>query len=302
MSTMSFIVTGGVNVEVVMTEVDGAIVFAVNVLDDTGSIGDLNGLFFDLANDSFTNTLHVSGLDVTGSVFKADSVTKVSSYNTMQGEVINDLGKFDAGIQFGTSGIGKDDIRSTSFVLTSATGPLSLADFAHQDFGVRLTSVGEEGGSRDGSLKLGGQAGEVPTDTVFVAVEDSLTVQADEGFNDVDSFEFLDSGSNSVLFNDLAGTSPYSGSVVSANGDANAVGQIIVGDNGGYMILNADGTTDFSAYAPDGSNSFLSLNPGESAVTHFTYGIDGGATATISVTVFGLLGGGGVDLGLDPLG
>lgn len=310
MSTMSFVVEGEVNVEVILTEVDGAIEFTVNVLDDTGSIGDLNGLFFDLADDSLTTSLSVVGDDVTASAFKVDGVSKLSSYVNMNGEVINDLGRFDGGVQFGTAGIGSDDIRTTTFTITSSDGPLTLEDFALQDFGIRLTSVGAEDGSRDGSLKLGGTSGEVPPDVVHIAIDDSLTVEANETFNTdplSDAFDFLDSLESSVLANDLTDSSAYLGDVVAANGDGAAVGQIIVGDNGGLMIINPDGTVDFSAYNEDGTNGFLALAPGEMTDTHFSYSIDGGSTATVTVTVVGLLdtggpldGGGG--LGFDPIG
>jgi hypothetical protein len=300
---MTFIIDGPVNVEVTMVETEGgSIEFTLRVLDDTGSIGDLNGLFFDLANDSLTSGLSVTGDDITGAAFKANSISKIDSYNNLNGEVINELGRFDGGVQFGTAGIGTDDIRVTTFTLTHADQSLSLADFALQDFGVRLTSVGAEDGSRDGSLKLGGTAPEVPSDVIHLAIDDSLTVEADEGF-DPDSFEFLDSGSSTVLANDLTDTDPYGGLVLAANGDTGALGQVIVGDNGGYMIIYADGTVDFSASSPDGINDFSYLDPGMSADTHFNYTIEGGSTATITVTVFGLLdGGGGIDLTPELLG
>lgn len=165
MESMTFVIEGEVNVQITVTEMgDGTLKFDIAVLDDTGSIGDLNGIFFDLADDSITDGLSVTGDDVTETAFKADGVTKVDSYVNMNGEVVKEYGKFDAGIQFGTAGIGTDDIRETSFILSSDTGDLSLTDIAEQDFGLRLTSVGEEGGSRDGSLKLGGTAPEEDPD------------------------------------------------------------------------------------------------------------------------------------------
>ena len=54
MASSTFIIAGDVNVSVTITEVDGSLQFDVNVLDDTGMIGDLNALFFDLADDSLT--------------------------------------------------------------------------------------------------------------------------------------------------------------------------------------------------------------------------------------------------------
>jgi hypothetical protein len=59
-------------------------------------------------------------------------------------------------VQIGTSGIGRDEIRSTSFVLSHPDMPLSLSLFLEQQIGVRLTSVGVDEYHRDGSSKLGG--------------------------------------------------------------------------------------------------------------------------------------------------
>ncbi|MDO7706673.1 MAG: hypothetical protein MUQ12_05945, partial [Loktanella sp.] len=181
MSSASFTILGDVNVEVTITEVIDPVTgltnleFQVNVLDDTGSIGDLNALYFDLANDGVTDSLSVEGDDVTGSAFKVDGVSKIDSYTNMNGEVIKDLGRFDGGVQFGTAGIGTDDIRSTTFTLSSDDTSLSLSDFSLQDFGVRLTSVGEEDGSRDGSLKLGDTAPDLtPLEVLAIANDDKL--------------------------------------------------------------------------------------------------------------------------------
>lgn len=159
MAQTTFTIEGDVNVQVVVTENgDGTLNFQVDVLDETGSIGDLNGLFFDISNDSLVDGLVASGDDVTETAFNANKITKVDGYNNVNGEVAGDYGKFDGGVQFGTQGIGTDDIRSTSFTLSHADQGLTLDDILSQDFAIRLTSVGEEGGTRDDSLKLGGEA------------------------------------------------------------------------------------------------------------------------------------------------
>ncbi|MEA3002626.1 MAG: hypothetical protein QOH81_1414, partial [Sphingomonadales bacterium] len=77
--------------------------------------------------------------------------------------------------------------------------------------------------------------------------------------------------------------------VLSVNGSATAVGQQIVLASGALLTVNADGT--FS-YDPNGAFNYL-VPPGGGAsdVTasdSFTYTIDGGATATATVTVNGL--------------
>ncbi|HEY9811205.1 MAG TPA: hypothetical protein V6D13_17910 [Halomicronema sp.] len=148
--TLEDIVTGGVKV-------------TVNVLPDpvTGYIGDLNGVFFHVKDESLTSTLNISGGDVTGRAFgPANSVSKVDI--PKGGNVVIDPQTFDAGVAIGTSGIGKDDIRSTTFTISSSSKELTLADFINantngSDFGVRLTSVGTLGGNRNDSSKLSGE-------------------------------------------------------------------------------------------------------------------------------------------------
>lgn len=294
MSSASFTILGDVNVEVTITEVIDPVTgltnleFQVNVLDDTGSIGDLNALYFDLANDGVTDSLSVEGDDVTGSAFKVDGVSKIDSYTNMNGEVIKDLGRFDGGVQFGTAGIGTDDIRSTTFTLSSDDTSLSLSDFSLQDFGVRLTSVGEEDGSRDGSLKLGDTAPDLtPVEVLAIANDDKLVVQEDESFN-FDGFDFLDNGATSLLANDTFDGGAYTGQVTDINGAPFVDGQVIVGSNGGYLLVSSNGDVDFSSSDEFGNNDFAYLGQDEVGTTTFEYAIDGGSMATLTVDVIGI--------------
>ena len=295
MSSATFTVLGDVNVEITVTEVIDPVTgltnleFQVTVLNETGSIADLNALYFDLADDSLTSSLSVGGGDVTGSVFKVDGVSKVDNYTNMNGEVLNDLGRFDGGVQFGTAGIGEDDIRSTTFTLSSDSTSLSLSDFSLQDFGIRLTSVGEEDGSRNDSLKLGATAPELGgQDLSPVAFDDHLTVMENETFG-TDGFDFLDSGEGSLLANDTAGGGAYTGEVIGLNGEL-LPGQVIVGSNGGYLYVSAAGDFDFSATNFLGDSDFAYLNDGEVAQTTFAYTIEGGSTALLTVDVLGISG------------
>lgn len=303
-TSMTFTIEGDVNVSITITEVDGALQFDVTVLDETGSIGDLNALFFDLSDDSLTEGLVITGDDVTGTQLKVDGVTKVDNYTNMNGEVIKDLGKFDGGVQFGTSGMAEDDIRSTTFTVSHESQELSLADFELQDFGIRLTSVGEEGGAREESLKLGGTAPEAPQDPsgpTEMAVNDIMTVDETAAFGRGDTFDFLDSGESSILANDLGDCDqPYAGVVTSMNGVAvdplstQAAPIFIQGSDGGTLMITADGSINFSATNVDGSgNPFEELNTGDSRSTFFEYTLEGGSTATLEVVVNGIGDGGG---------
>ena len=295
MTSATFTVTGDVNVSVTITELEGgALQFDLQVLDDTGSIGDLNALFFDLLDDSLTDGLTVTGDDVTGVAFKADGVTKVDNYTNMNGEVIHDLGRFDGGVQFGTSGIATDDIRSTSFVLSHETESLNLSLFSLQDFGVRLTSVGTEDGAREDSLKLGETAPSFDD-----APNDRLTVTEDELFNEgqPEVTDQLDSFNFSLLDNDPGATKV----LIESQGmfpDGNAFLDIIPGSNGGYLILYEDGRVDFSTRIEPGAGDFDYLNDNETAETQFDYTTDNGITATLTVTVTGIGSPGDGDAGI----
>ncbi len=288
MNTLTFILSGDVNISISVTELeDGSLKFDLSVLDETGTIGDLNALFFDLADDTITDGLTVTGDDVTGVKIKADSVTKVDSFTNINGEVVNEYGKFDSGVQFGTSGIGEDDIRETSFVMSHSEHDLTIDDILGQDFAARLTSVGEEGGDRDGSLKLGGEAPsefepDVDPDPVHAANNDHLTVFKTETFNADGSTDVLDGSVLSVLENDTTDGFAYTGEVEGTNGSPDDVGQIVMGTQGGLLIMYADGSVDFSA-----NNEFDDLEENQSLETEFTYEIEGGDMATLTVTVWG---------------
>ncbi|SFI61409.1 hypothetical protein [Celeribacter neptunius] len=292
MATMSFVIEGEVNVQVTVTEVNGDLVFDLLVLDDTGSIGDLNALFFDVLDDSLVSGLSVTGDMITDDNFDANSVTKVDSYTNMNGEVVQEYGKFDGGVQFGTQGIGEDDIRQTSFTLSHDSLDLSLETIALQDFGVRLTSVGTEDGTRDDSLKLGATAPEAPASAVIEAVDDSILVFSDNA----DGFEFIDGGAESVLANDTTDGTAYDGGIYQ-DGVEITEAITVAGSNGGTLTIYPDGTVDFNA-----GGDFDTLGAFEETITSFTYEIENGVTGTVDVTVIGLadpgdIGGGGIGIG-----
>lgn len=169
----AFVIEGPVNTEVVLTQLEnGEIRVDLEVLegddpDATGQIGDITGLFFNVGDDSLLDGMTVTGDDVTGSKFAAGSVNDLGNGANMEGAQDGETGEtangFDAGIAIGANGIGHgDDIRATSFTLSHPDG-LSLEDFSGEYFGLRLTSVGDEGSDdRDGSLKLIGQCEDDP--------------------------------------------------------------------------------------------------------------------------------------------
>ncbi len=284
MAELSYTITGDVNVRVTITDLmDGTLGFRIDVLDDTGSIGDLNGFFFDLADDSLTTSLIIEGADVTGTALKVDGVTKVDNFTNVNGEVVKELGKFDGGVQFGTAGMAGDDIRSTSFTISSSLADLTLDDFAFQDIAVRLTSVGAEGGSREDSLKLGGTLPEAPpeepNDPVYAAEDDYITVLASEGFGDVDAFILANDSKDGGVYDegvyDLAGT------------EVTAPTTLTDPLTGALLTIYPDGSVDFSA-----NGQFDSVPEGEAGPpVVFSYALVDGTTANIYVTVLGEGGG-----------
>lgn len=312
MASDSFIIYGDVNVEVTITEnLDGTLTFTTSVITEgenaTGLIGDINALFFDVADNINVSLLETDGgTDLATAeavlledVFKEESVTKVDSYTNMNGEVVKDSGKFDGGVQFGTQGIGNDDYQSVSFTLSTSDGTaLSLADFSLQDFGVRLTSVGVEGGSRDGSLKLGGTSPDFPDnpeppvepecDDIYITTEADISAPVMPGAPPLPGDQIVDPETQDAFFS-LLYNNDVGSIVTSVGGDSGNVGQVIAGSNGGTIIIYADGTFDFSALNANFENDFAELNDGEAMTTSFVYEVDG-LEQTLCVEVNGITG------------
>src|SRR5690242_19771278 len=162
MASMSFLInqssTGTSNpvLQVTLTQnADGTVTFNMTQLVAAGNyLGDLRGLFFDLASETLLGSLSVIGASKTlasGAVVSVtqpawvsgnDSVKSAgSSSNNMNGLLGSD-GGYDFGIEIGSEGIGKngDDVRAFTFTLDSSTRDLTLADFANVDFAARITS------------------------------------------------------------------------------------------------------------------------------------------------------------------
>ena len=191
----------GLTAKAEVVELNGELVVTVSVLEEGGDIGDIRGLFFDVSDESLLSGMTATGSDVTGQDFDANNVTNLGGGNNVNGSVLIALGAFDGGITSGTPGIGSDDVRSTTFTLSHSSQALTLDLLSNQDMALRLTSVGEEGGSRGDSLKLGSVA--LPSSSE--ALIDSATVQinivglneAPDAVNDVINTD-EDNGVNSI--------------------------------------------------------------------------------------------------------
>jgi hypothetical protein len=121
------------------------------------SVGDIRGVFLNVADDTLLAGLTVTGSDVTDFLTRLDTPGQQGITNLGNGNNLNGGGSpcpCDIGVEIGSPGIGKDDVFATTFVLSNATRTLELADFDGLPVGVRLTSVGLLGGAREGSSKL----------------------------------------------------------------------------------------------------------------------------------------------------
>lgn len=231
----TFTIDGQPPVTVSVVEMEGRLHFTVTVDTDGGTTADLRGIFFDIANPDLVAGLRVSGSDVTDSAFALDDVSNLGGGCNMKGEA----DPFDAGIEIGTQGIGKDDVQSTTFVLSHESMDLSVDLISGQAFGIRLTSVGSVDGSRDGSLKLTGTAEAVasePDGEPPVAVADELLLS-------YNAYEQL-IGSVDLLANDSDADGDNADLIVTAiNGNAIAPGEHVFLDWFAMVRLEEDGRT-----------------------------------------------------------
>ncbi|MEW4487473.1 PEP-CTERM sorting domain-containing protein [Thalassoglobus sp. JC818] len=142
-------------VTIKVEDIGGSLKFTITSIPapGTGNIGDLQGFFFDVNDSSLLSGLSVTGSDVTGFDFSGSTRDLGNGVNLNGGINYN----FDAGVKIGSSGMGGDDIRSTSFVLSHSSQSLDLSFVTTPSyFGVRLSSVGPLDGDRGGSSKLKG--------------------------------------------------------------------------------------------------------------------------------------------------
>lgn len=246
--------------------------FTVNVDESGGQTADLRGLFWDVADEGKLSGMSVwddGSPDITDSEFDANAVHDLGNGANMNGAV-KKKARFDAGVEIGSQGIGKDDIQSTSFVITGAED-LTLDDIGGMRFGVRLTSVGEIDGAREDSLKLLGVAPHAPD-----AIDDCLETDED----------------TAKSINILANDSDDDGdplTVIAIAGGTIGTEFAVTTDGGreGYVTVEADGTFSFDPKA-----NFQNMTTGDTDGFTLIYTIsdgDGGEDcAEVKVLVNGI--------------
>jgi len=146
----------GADVDLQATVEDDGDGVTISLLTDpfgTGVIGDIRAFFFSFDGFDAGDTYSITGSDVT-SFDASGGVTSLGGSLNLNGGGGSNPGSFDIGVEFGSSGIGADDITSTVFSVSVDGGTISSADFLNS--AARITSVGLLGGDREDSSKLSG--------------------------------------------------------------------------------------------------------------------------------------------------
>lgn len=187
---------------------DGSVLMT---LDADGTPIDIRGLFFDVNDASLIPGLSISGPNVTGFEARNEAVMDLGHGVNMQGA---GRGPFDVGVSFGSAGRGHDLVTSTSVVLSSSAGDLTLDQLALVDFGVRL-----QGGGADPKIVVTAPAAPDAIDDSLGAVEDTQIIYDVLG-NDTDADGIAD-------FRITGVTDPDHGTA-------------IISDDGRYIIYTPD--------------------------------------------------------------
>ncbi len=143
----------GAPTDAVVTLDDNTIdIFSVSVQvlpeANTGNIGDITGIFFNLSDQITLSDINVtSGGPVIG--FGNNTNNLGGGVNLNGGGPANP-GLFDVGLRF--NGFNVDDVQLVEFTIDNTTSNLTIADFG--GFGLRLQSVGPIASNRCGSSKL----------------------------------------------------------------------------------------------------------------------------------------------------
>jgi len=250
---------------------NGTLSFSVTQL--AGYVGDLRGLFFDVADASLVGSLTVVGIGTTDFQQSNNSIVDMGGGANLNGLLGQGLG-YDVGIEIGTSGIRTDDdFRTYAFTLDSSQRDLTLADFSNVNFGVRVTSVGLDSnldGVFETARSASSKSGEV-TFAVITTVADTAAVMEDA----------IRTGN--VLSNDGASAADTL-SVQSWSGGSLGVAHSFSQLAGATVRLNTDGSYEVDATAADSIRAGI-------VVTHtFTYevlqvNVDGTSTQTVSFTI-----------------
>jgi len=128
------------DVEITLDDLDGSGDIQVTVQVFPEPLGDIRGVFLNIADDSLLAGLSATGADVTELAVGAASIIDLGEGANLNGR--SSPCPCDIGVEIGSFGIEHDDIQLTSFLLSHDTELLTLALFEEQMSGVRLKNVG----------------------------------------------------------------------------------------------------------------------------------------------------------------
>ena len=265
--------TGFTAMITVVENADGTLKFTIQVDESDGFTGDVRALYLNNTDNTEYSGLVISDIDVTSDTTDLDLVQDIDGVRSVDekdtninGEVLKDNdGRFDTGIEFGSSGMAVDDVQYVTFTL-SADQPVSIDSFDWSLIGLRVTSVGEVDGSRDDSLKLGTTDVTTPV-TNSLADEDETAILGEEAGmtaldNVLDNSDDPEAGDPTVVWH------------------GNATG-------GGIFSIASDGTASF-----DTNGEFEHLAAGETTTASVDYVVEDAeglqVTSTYSVTIVGV--------------
>ena len=268
---------------------DGTLSFSIT--ERGGIVGDLRGFFFDVADESLVGTLSVAPTSAGFSELRQgnDSVTDLGNGANMNGllgtehaskKVAGAEGNgYDAGIEIGTAGIGKDDYQSFSFTLSSSVRALTLDDFAGVDFGARLASVGLIGGCSDGR-----------DDSAKLLEHTGSAIDARDDANSVKEDALPHTASGNVFANDAHLDTLHV--VTAVNGSAGNLWTPIVG---AYGALRLDAFGHYIYTLDNAKAAVQALAEGQQVTESFTYEARSWNelrsystdSATLSITILG---------------
>ena len=235
--------------KVLATEVDGDLVFELEVLEGFVHRGDLRALFLDFNRPDLLDGLMSSGGDV--SDFDTGSVSNLGQGANVRGQAQ----PYHLGVEFGSPGVAKDKITKTAFSLSHEDYDLSLDDIANVEFGARINGLA--GGASKLSVLAPAAPDAVADDyAIFEESVDSLnepsTVRAGTVFDLLDNDTDADGDTLTII--DFSAP---------AHGDI----EIIDGDDADDLIGDA------VLYTPDedysGSDSFYYLVDDNNGGTDF---------------------------------
>ena len=248
--------SGSPAVNVFVREAGGTLKFQLEVQSTPFLSADLRALFFNTNSPAILSALAGAGPGVTD--FATGDVIDLGHGANLHGAANG----FDVGLEFGTQGMGRDDIQAAAFTLSHPTHALSLDDISNVQFGARLTSVGAPGSARAGSAKLVATAPAAPdakADATTIFEDGAAGLAAPTHLPAGQLFQVLandsDADGNVLTITALRGVAHGSAVIVDGADADSVVGDAVLytpdpdfagADSFEYLVSDGAGRTDFA--------------------------------------------------------